>query len=55
MKESQPYTKYVSRETGLIGKDKRGLAKQLQDFREYFVDWKHARTLFAVSAAWFLL
>ncbi|KJX92423.1 hypothetical protein TI39_contig5853g00001 [Zymoseptoria brevis] len=32
----------------------RGLPGQLKDFREYFSDFKHARTLFAVSAAWFL-
>lgn len=55
MKESQPYSKYVSTETGLVGKDKRGLAQQLKDFREYFANLKHARTLFAVSASWFLL
>jgi hypothetical protein len=55
MKESQPYTKYVSRETSLVGKGKRGLAEQLKDFREYFANLKHARTLFAVSASWFLL
>lgn len=55
MKESQPYTKYVSTETGLMGKDKRGLSEQMKDFRGYFADTKHARTLFAVSAAWFLL
>lgn len=55
MKESKPYEQYVSTETGLVGKDKRGLGEQLKDFREYFSDPKHARTLFAVSAAWFLL
>jgi len=55
MKESQPYTKYVSTETSLVGRDTRGLAEQLRDFREYFSTAKHARTLFAVSAAWFLL
>lgn len=55
MQESVPYEDYVSRDTGLIGKDKRGLGDQFQDFREYFSKWKHARTLFAVCAAWFLL
>lgn len=55
MKESVPYEKYVARETGLFGKDKRGLGNQFKDFREYFSQWKHARTLFAVSASWFLL
>jgi len=55
MKESQTYAKYVSTETGLVGKDKRGLAEQFKDFREYFANLKHARTLFAVSASWFLL
>ena len=55
MRESKPYEKYVATETGLVGKDKRGLRQQLQDFREYFAVWKHARTLFAVFASWFLL
>lgn len=55
MKESKPYEKYVARETGLVGKDKRGLGDQFRDFREYFSHWKHARTLFAVCASWFLL
>lgn len=55
MKESRPYEKYVSTETSLVGKDKRGLSEQFKDFREYFAIPKHARTLFAVSAAWFLL
>lgn len=55
MKESRPYEKYVAHETGLVGKDKRGLKEQFRDFREYFSNWKHARTLLAVSACWFLL
>jgi MFS transporter, PHS family, inorganic phosphate transporter len=55
MKESKPYEKYVAKETGLVGKDRRGLRQQFKDFNEYFSDWKHARTLFAVCAAWFLL
>ena len=33
----------------------RGLHQQWHDFREYFSDWKHAKVLFGVSAAWFLL
>lgn len=55
MKESEPYEKYVATDTGLVGKDKRGLKQQFQDFKTYFNDWKHARTLFAVCASWFLL
>lgn len=55
MRESTPYEKYVSKDTGLVGKDKRGLKAQFQDFSIYFRNWKHARTLFAVCAAWFLL
>lgn len=55
MKESKPYEEYVSKNTGLVGKDKRGLKEQFSDFRVYFANWKHARTLFAVSACWFLL
>ena len=55
MKESKPYEKYVATETGLIAKNKRGLGQQFEDFRVYFSDWKHARTLFAVCASWFLL
>lgn len=54
MKESEPYKKYVATETGLVGKDVRGLKQQSEDFRIYFSKWKHARTLFAVSASWFL-
>lgn len=45
----------VAKDTGLVGKDKRGLKQQFADFSEYFSNWKHARTLFAVSASWFLL
>lgn len=55
MRETKPYEKYVSKETGLVGKNKRGLKTQFADFREYFSNWKHARTLFAVSACWLLL
>ena len=55
MKESKPYEQYVATETGLVGEDKRGLKQQFRDFREYFSTWKHARTLFAVCASWFLL
>lgn len=55
MRESKPYEIYVAKDTGLIGADKRGLKQQFADFRLYFANWKHARTLFAVSAAWFLL
>lgn len=54
MKESEPYERYVSTDTGLVGKDKRGLKEQLADFRTYFSEWKHARTLFAICASWFL-
>ena len=55
MRESKPYEKYVATETGLVGKDKRGIKQQFEDFRVYFADWKRARTLFAVCASWFLL
>lgn len=55
MKESKPYEEYVSTNTGLVGKDKRGLGQQFEDFKIYFNNWKHARTLFAVCASWFLL
>lgn len=54
MKESEPYKKYVATETGLVGKNKRGLKQQFEDFNVYFSNWKHARTLFAVCASWFL-
>jgi PHS family inorganic phosphate transporter-like MFS transporter len=54
MKESKPYEKYVSTDTGLVGEGKRGLKEQFADFRLYFSQWKHARTLFAVCASWFL-
>ncbi|KAJ5633648.1 hypothetical protein N7528_001490 [Penicillium herquei] len=45
--ETQLYNKLVSN-------NKRGLKDQWNDFREYFGDWRHARTLFATSASWFL-
>ncbi|KAJ5980334.1 hypothetical protein N7481_007632, partial [Penicillium waksmanii] len=49
--ETLPYKQYVCDEaTG----QKRDLKQQWRDFREYFGDWKHARVLFATSAAWFL-
>jgi hypothetical protein len=35
--------------------EKRGLKDQLEDFKIYFGEWKHAKVLFAVSAVWFLL
>ncbi|KIX03320.1 uncharacterized protein Z518_06872 [Rhinocladiella mackenziei CBS 650.93] len=54
MPESKPYKQYVAEETSLKADGKRGLKQQFQDFREYFSQWKHAKVLFAVSAAWFL-
>lgn len=54
MKESKPYEKYVATETGLVGQHQRTLAQQFADFRVYFREPKHARTLFAVCASWFL-
>ncbi|KAJ5376708.1 hypothetical protein N7509_013594, partial [Penicillium cosmopolitanum] len=49
--ETLPYKQYVCDEgTG----QKRDLKQQWCDFRDYFGDWKHARVLFATSAAWFL-
>ncbi|CAI7636163.1 hypothetical protein N7533_013679 [Penicillium manginii] len=49
--ETLPYKQYVCDEaTG----QKRDLKQQWRDFREYFGEWKHARVLFATSAAWFL-
>ncbi|KAJ6007755.1 hypothetical protein N7540_011731 [Penicillium herquei] len=38
----------------VVSHNKRGLKDQWRDFREYFGDWKHARTLFATSTSWFL-
>lgn len=54
MKESKPYEEYVSTDTGLVGKDKRGVKEQFADFTKYFREWRHARTLLAVSLSWFL-
>ncbi|KAL6251428.1 hypothetical protein RBB50_001637 [Rhinocladiella similis] len=54
MPESKPYEKYVAKETSLKHNGQRGLHQQWQDFREYFSEWKHAKVLFGVSAAWFL-
>jgi hypothetical protein len=42
--------------TDVNGKgEKRSLAKQMQDFVEYFREWRHAKVLFTTSATWFLL
>ncbi|KAJ5724691.1 hypothetical protein N7493_006419 [Penicillium malachiteum] len=38
----------------VVCNNKRGLGDQWKDVREYFGDWRHARTLFATSASWFL-
>lgn len=54
-RESKPYEKYVSTDTGLVGKDKRGLKEQFADFRVYFAEWRHAKALFGVCSTWFLL
>lgn len=55
MKETKPYEKYVAKSTSLTNKDERGLKQQLNDFREYFKEWRHGLVLFAVCAVWFLL
>ena len=55
IRESKPYEEYVAKDTGLVGADKRGLKQQFADFHNYFSNQKHALTLAAVSAAWFLL
>ncbi|BCS21077.1 inorganic phosphate transporter Pho84 [Aspergillus puulaauensis] len=47
--ETKPYTKYVANDG-----ERRDFRKQMQDFREYFGQWKHAKVLFATSATWFL-
>ncbi|KEF51352.1 uncharacterized protein A1O9_12702 [Exophiala aquamarina CBS 119918] len=54
MPESKPYENYVAKETSLKHNGQRGLHQQWRDFREYFSEWKHAKVLFGVSAAWFL-
>ena len=54
MRESKPYEKYVAKTTSLTNSSARGLSDQFYDFRVYFANWRHARTLFAVSASWFL-
>ncbi|CAD6565106.1 MAG: Inorganic phosphate transporter pho84 [Tremellales sp. Tagirdzhanova-0007] len=56
MSETKPYQNYVAKETGLSssGSHTRGLKEQFADFNEYFKEPKHGRTLFAVSAVWFL-
>lgn len=54
IRETKPFEKFVAKETSLTAKDKRGLREQFRDFRAYFSEWKHARTLFAVSVTWFL-
>ncbi|KIW37998.1 uncharacterized protein PV06_09974 [Exophiala oligosperma] len=60
MPESKPYEKFaddpidVATETSLKHNGQRGLHQQWRDFRVYFSEWKHAKVLFGVSAAWFL-
>ncbi|KAL5336933.1 major facilitator superfamily domain-containing protein [Aspergillus crustosus] len=49
--ETAPYQRYVATQDAL---EKRGLKKQWADFCDYFQEWKHAKVLFATSAAWFL-
>lgn len=48
-------SKVVAKETSLTDSGKRGFGQQLQDFREYFSEWKHAKVLIATSMCWFLL
>jgi PHS family inorganic phosphate transporter-like MFS transporter len=55
IKETVPYEQYVQKRDESLGKDKRGIKDQLQDFRAYFGQRSHAKVLFAVSAVWFLL
>lgn len=45
----------VAKDTSLTDSNKRGLHEQIQDFREYFGCWKHAKVLFATCMTWFLL
>lgn len=54
IRETKPFEEFVAKETSLTAKGKRGLREQFHDFREYFSEWKHARTLIAVSGTWFL-
>ncbi|KAL2872004.1 major facilitator superfamily domain-containing protein [Aspergillus lucknowensis] len=49
--ETSPYQHYVADQGA--GR-KRGLKEQWADFHDYFKEWRHARVLFATSAAWFL-
>jgi PHS family inorganic phosphate transporter-like MFS transporter len=48
-------SKVVAKETSLTDGGKRGFGRQIQDFREYFSEWRHAKVLFATSMSWFLL
>lgn len=54
IREAKPFEKFLAKETSLTAKDKCGLRDQFRDFREYFSQWKHTRTLIAVSITWFL-
>ncbi|KAL4872787.1 hypothetical protein BDV12DRAFT_210134 [Aspergillus spectabilis] len=49
--ETAPYKAYVANQNAT---QKRGLKEQWADFCEYFLEWKHAKVLFATCAAWFL-
>lgn len=59
IRETQPYREYVearNRENSSTSDSTshRGLGDQFADFRAYFSEWQHLRTLLAVSLIWFL-
>ncbi|KIH89072.1 hypothetical protein SPBR_07068 [Sporothrix brasiliensis 5110] len=57
IRETQPYREYVEARTqqgDLPSKHQRGLHEQFADFRAYFAEWQHMRTLLAISLIWFL-
>ncbi|KAJ4148008.1 hypothetical protein LMH87_002497 [Akanthomyces muscarius] len=49
--ETKPYQQYVSKQGD---EPDRTVRHQLQDFRDYFGQWKNFKVLFGTSAAWFL-
>ncbi|KAF9892875.1 Inorganic phosphate transporter pho84 [Aspergillus nanangensis] len=48
LNETKPYEQYVANDGG-----KRDVRKQIQEFREYFSEWRHAKVLFATDIAYY--
>ncbi|OAQ76909.1 inorganic phosphate transporter (predicted) [Purpureocillium lilacinum] len=54
MPETAPYKEYVTNKSAGDSAQDRGLRQQMQEFCDYFKEWRHAKVLLATSMAWFL-